>query len=164
MLRLSAEKLRARSERLRERGAPPSVARPSSGDPEATMLLTEYGPLCEVMYLAMSADGDVAQAETEVLRGALRERDDRIRTHHFGTMLRLSEERSAAEGRSARLAAVARDLAEDPVRGEVAYVLASAIVYADKEMSMDENAFLNDLAEALGIDDARSEYLQRLLL
>jgi uncharacterized tellurite resistance protein B-like protein len=128
------------------------------------MLLTEYGPLCEVMYLAMSADGDVAQSETEVLRGALRELDDRIRTHHFGAMLRLAEERAAAEGRGARLAAVARDLEEDPVRGEVAYVLASAIAYADKEMSMDENAFLNDLADALGIDDARSEHLQRLLL
>jgi len=29
---------------------------------------------------------------------------------------------------------------------------------------MAENDFLNDLADALGIDDARSEELQRLLL
>jgi len=60
MLRLSPEKIRALSERLRDRGAPDSMVRtPGDGDPETEMLLFEYGPLCEVMFLAMSADGSV---------------------------------------------------------------------------------------------------------
>jgi uncharacterized membrane protein YebE (DUF533 family) len=59
---------------------------------------------------------------------------------------------------------VAAELQDDPVRGEVSYVLASAIAYADSDVSMAESVFLNDLADALGIDEARSEELQRLLL
>lgn len=164
MLRLSPEKIRALAGRLRERGAPPSVARPTMADPETEMLLHEYGPLCEVMFLAMSADGRVEQAERDVIRGALRELDDRIRTPHFGAMLRRAEQRLEVEGQSTRLRAVAKELADDPVRGEVSYVLASAIVYADDDVTMEENSFLNDLAEALGIDDSRTEELQRLLL
>ena len=128
------------------------------------MLLLEYGPLCEVMFLAMSVDGAIEQAERDVLRGALRELDDRVRTTHFGAMLRKAEESLVAEGHAARLRAVAKQLNEDPVRAEVGYILASAIAYADKDMSMAENDFLNDLADALGIDEARSEELQRLLL
>lgn len=137
---------------------------PGAGDPETEMLLMEYGPLCEVMFLAMSADGSVDQAERDVLRGALRELDDRIRTSHFGMMLRKAEENLGAHGPEARLRAVAKELNADPVRAEVGYVLASAVAYADNDISMSENAFLNDLADALGIDDARSEQLQRLLL
>lgn len=165
MLRLSPEKMRALSERLRDRGAPDSIVRtPGDGDPETEMLLYEYGPLCEAMFLAMSADGAIDQAERDVLRGALRELDDRIRTAHFGAMLRKAEESLTGEGAGVRLKAVAKELKSDPVRAEVAYVLASAIVYADNDISMAENVFLNDLAEALDIDDARSEQLQRLLL
>lgn len=165
MLKLSPEKLQALSARLRDRGAPASVARPiTSDDPVSEMIVHEYGPMCEVMFLAMSADGTIDQAERDVIRGALRELDDRIHTPHFDTMLERAAARMAAEGRTERLAAVAKDLADDPVRGEVSYVLAAAIAYADNDMSMDENVFLNDLADALGIDEARSEQLQRLLL
>lgn len=165
MLRLSTEKLKALSARLQERGAPASMARPfEGGDPVSEMLITEYGPMCEVMFLAMKSDGVLDQAERDVIRGALRELDDRIRTQHFDTMLERAAARLAAEGVDARLRAIARDLGEDPIRGEVSYVLAAAIAYADNDMSMAENLFLNDLADALGIDDARSEELQRLLL
>jgi uncharacterized membrane protein YebE (DUF533 family) len=164
MLRLSPEKLKALSERLRERGAPPSVVRPPTADAVTDMLLYEYGPLCEVMFLAMSADGTIDQAEKDVLRGALRELDDRIRTEHFQTLLDRSEKNLAADGVTERLKAVASELAEDPVRGEVAYVLASAVAYADKDVGSAESWFLNDLADALGIDEESSERLQRLLL
>jgi len=140
------------------------MAAPLGEDPYSAMLIEEYGPLCEVMFLAMGADGKLEQAEVDVIRGALRELDDRIRTHHFKAMVELAEQRFAAEGASARLSAVARAFEEDPVRGEVGYVLASAIAYADDEVSREESSFLNDLADALGIDEARAEQLQRLLL
>lgn len=166
MLRLSPEKLKALSARLQDRGAPASVVRPVTPgeDLETAMLLSEYGPMCEVMFLAMSADGQIDQAEKDVIRGALRELDDRIRTHHFDAMLDRAANLLADEGASARLKAAAKDMADDPVRGEVSYVLAAAIAYADNDVSMDENSFLNDLADAMGIDESRSEQLQRLLL
>lgn len=165
MLRLTPEVLRSLSDRLRERGAPPSLARPGrGGDPESELLLHEYGPLCEVMFLAMSADGVVEQSERDVLRGALRELDARIRTPHFGAMLKHAEDRLAAEGPSERLAAVAREFASDPVRGEVAYVLAAAVAYADGDIAGSESSFLNDLGDALGVDEAHSEALLRVLL
>ena len=65
------------------------------------MLLREYGPLCEMMFLAMSADGKIEQTERDVIRGALRELDDRIRTTHFGEMLRKPGTRTAV-GRKRR--------------------------------------------------------------
>jgi uncharacterized membrane protein YebE (DUF533 family) len=165
MLRLSPEKIKVLSERLRERGAPASVAHPGLGDdPVTEMLLREYGPLCEVMFLAMSADGVLEEAERDVIRGALRELDTRIHTPHVVEMLNRAEQRLQQEGLVDRLAALGREFEEDPVRGEVSYVLASAIIYADDDISLEENSFLNDLAEALGIDDARTEDLQRLLL
>ncbi len=166
MLKLSPEKLKALSERLQDRGAPASKVRPivEGQDPVAEMLLAEYGPMCEVMFLAMSADGQIDQAEKDVIRGALRELDDRIRTTHFDAMLERAAKLLAEEGPSERLRAVAKDMADDPIRGEVSYVLAAAIAYADNDVSMDENSFLNDLADAFGIDESRSEQLQRLLL
>lgn len=153
-------------DRLRDRGAPASVV-PSPAmmaDPEGTFLLGEYGPLAEVMYLMMAADGSVAQAERDVIRGALRELDDRIRSAHFLAMLEAAEKRAADEGASSRLLAVARELREDPIRGEIAFVLASAVAFADDTITSDENILLNDLADALGIDEARSEELMRQLI
>lgn len=166
MIKLKPETITALRDRLRDRGAPASVARPdiNIADAESTLLLEEYGPLCEVMFLMMGADGSVEQSERDVIRGALRELDDRIRTAHFGAMLRSAESALAEHGQIARVQAIAGALRDDPVRGEVAFVLAAAVAFADDRIAPDENAFLNDLADALGIDDARSEDLMRLLL
>lgn len=166
MLRLRTETLAVLRDKLRDRGAPPTLARPSSGDrdPESVYLIAEYGPLVELMFLVMSADGEVSQPEREVLRGALRELDPRVRSTHFGAMLLAAEEALGRQGPSTRLLDVARDLRDDPVRAEVAYVLAAAIAFADDRITTDENSLLNDLAEGLGIDEAKSEELMRALL
>src|SRR5690349_10480705 len=109
MLKLSPEKLKALSERLRDRGAPASKVRPivEGQDPITEMLLSEYGPMCEIMFLAMSADGQIDQAEKDVIRGALRELDDRIRTTHFDAMLDRAAKLLAEQGPSERLRAAA---------------------------------------------------------
>lgn len=167
MIRLLPETVRGMRDRLRDRGAPASVARPSPmmmADPEAAFLLEEYGPLAEVMYLVMAADGDVAQSERDVIRGALRELDDRIHSAHFVAMLERAEKNAAEEGASARLSSVARAMRDDPVRGEIAYVLACAVAFADDTITSSENLLLDELAEALGIDEAQSEALMRQLI
>lgn len=92
MIRLRPETLVAMRDRLRDRGAPPTLARPpvDPADAEGAFLVSEYGPLCEVMFLMMTADGEVEPAERDVVRGALRELDDRIRSAHFAVIDRKS--------------------------------------------------------------------------
>jgi tellurite resistance protein len=166
VIKLHTETLHAMRDRLRDRGAPASVARPGASleDIESQALLEDYGPLCEAMFLMMMADGDVGPEERDVLRGALRELDDRIRTAHIEQMISLAEQELAASSSDARLRVVATRLGEDPVWAEVGFVLAAAIAFADDRIVPDENTLLNDLAEALGIDDARSEALMRSLI
>ncbi len=50
-------------------------------------------------------------------------------------------------------------LKDDPARAEVAFVLAAAIAFADNAIADAENDTLNELAEGLGIDDARATEL-----
>ncbi|MEB2311160.1 MAG: TerB family tellurite resistance protein [Sorangiineae bacterium] len=165
VLRLSEDVAKELSARLRERGAPGSVALTATHeDTEAALIVEEYGPLCEVMVLIMVADGEIHDAEREVLRGALRQLEPRVRTSHLVEMLARAESARAREGVEARLRAVAAALEDDPVRGEVAYVLGAAVAWADDDVSLGENALLEELAEALGIGEARSEELLRLLL
>jgi uncharacterized membrane protein YebE (DUF533 family) len=142
------------------------VARPgiSLDDPETMSMTLTYGPLTEVMYLMMRADGEVDQAERDVIRGALRELDDRIHTPHVDRMIEDAAAAFERDGGPTRIRTVATAMVEDPVQGEVAFVLASAVAFADSRIAPEENTLLNDLAEALDIDDARSEELMRLLL
>lgn len=165
MLKLGEHAARTLSARLRDRGAPASLRKPDGLDAlDDAVLIEEYAPLCEVMYLLMIADGEVAESERDVLRGALRRLDDRIHARHFASMLKRAEQRHAEDGADARLRAVAAELAPDPVRAEVAYVLAAAVAWADDDVTISENSALEDLADALGVGEARTEELLRLLL
>ena len=51
---------------------------------------------------------------------------------------------------------VVASLREDPVRAEIAFVLAAAVAFADSAIADEENDTLNSLAEGLGIDEARA--------
>ena len=131
--------------------------------PDAAELLAvtaEYGPLCEAMYLMMSADGKITNDEREVLKGALRNLSgDTIRTAHMDSMLDTAGKNVADQGREARMKEVIQDLHEDKTRAEVAFVLAAAIAFADNAIADEENETLNSLAEGLGIDEARANEL-----
>lgn len=162
MIKLSPSTLARLRDRLLERGARPSLVMGPGVPVEAAFaaqMVEEYGPLCEAMYLMMSADGRVAESEREVLRGALRELDERVRTFHVDAMLDAAAKRLIAEGRPKRIKAVAKVLADDPVRGEIAFLLAAAVAFADNEIADAENDVLNDLAEKLGISTERAEQL-----
>jgi tellurite resistance protein len=151
-------------DRLQERGQRPSVVLPTAQLPASTLELlhvtAEYGALCEAMYLMMAADGRVLTVEREVLKGALRElSDDAVRGVHIEAMIDAASKRLAHEGRDRRLDAVVESLQQDPVKAEVAIVLAAAIAFADGEFAPEENQLLRDLASRLGLTEARVQQL-----
>jgi uncharacterized tellurite resistance protein B-like protein len=151
--------------RLRDqlRAAGTAASGPPSGASNAEDLAAieaEYGPLCEAMYLMMSADGEIAKEELDVLRGALRNLsgvvldEDRIEQ-----LLRRAKANADAHGRDGRLTEVIAELASDKARAEVAFVLAAAIAFADDTIADEENETLDTIAEGLGIDETRADEL-----
>jgi tellurite resistance protein len=151
-------------DQLQQRGQRPSVIFPSGDIPKDVLELVnvsaEYGPLCEAMYLMMSADSAVTNEEREVLKGALRALSgDSIRGTHIESMLDQASKNVAEQGRDRRMEEVVSQLRDDPARAEVAFVLAAAIAFADNAIADEENETLNALAEGLAIDDSRANEL-----
>jgi len=164
MIWLSNSTLVRLRDQLQARGQRPSLVAPEAGmSPDAVEelnIVAEYGPLCEAMYLMMSADGSVGSEEKEVLKGALRNlAGDAIRSTHIDTMVADATKRAEDQGREARLREVVALLHEDKARAEVAFVLAAAIAFADNAIADEENETLNELAEGLGIGEARANEL-----
>ena len=120
----------------------------------------QYEPFCEAMYLMMSADGKITRDEREVLKGALRSLSGGSAD---AVQIEALVDRSAAQvaerGRDACLRDVIARLREDPVRSEVAFVLAAAIAFADNAIADEENEVLVAFAEGLGIDEERADEL-----
>jgi tellurite resistance protein len=164
MIWLSNSTLQKLRDQLKKRGQRASVvltgdsASPDSGD--VMLAVSEYGPLCEAMYLMMSADGQVTDDEREVLRGALRNlSDDQLRGAQIEALLDSASKNVVEHGREERMKEVIVSLHEDRPRAEVAFVLAAAIAFADNAIADEENETLNLLAEGLGIDEATATRL-----
>ena len=120
----------------------------------------EWGNLVESMYIMMIADGDISDAERDVLRGAVRAlSDDTIRSAQMNAMLEEAKERVDAEGAKERLKAVTKELREDRAKAEVTFVLASAVAFADDAIFDQENELVMELAALLDIDEARANDL-----
>jgi len=168
MIWLSNSTLQKLRDQLKKRGQRPSVVipEPEEGGPpsqdvaEAMLALSEYGPLCEAMYLMMSADGNVTDDERQVLRGALRNlSDDQLRSAQIEALLTTAAKNVEEHGRDERMKEVILSLHEDKARAEVAFVLAAAIAFADNAIADQENETLNSFAEGLGIDEATANQL-----
>ena len=164
MIWLSNSTLARLRDQLRTKGQRPSVVAASPNmSPDAVemmQILGEYGPLCEAMYLMMSADGKVTNDEREVLKGALRNLSaDGLRSTHIEAMLEAAAKNVSEQGRDKRMQEVIETLHEDKVRAEVAFVLAAAIAFADNAIADEENDTLNAMAEGLGIDETRANEL-----
>jgi len=128
--------------------------------PDVALLEAEYGPLCEAMYLMMSADGDMAPEEHEVLGGAMRNLSGgALDGDLIEKLLDRAKEHADFHGRESRLRQVIESLAQDKARAEVAFVLAAAIAFADDTIADEENETLDAIAEGLGIDEARADEL-----
>jgi uncharacterized tellurite resistance protein B-like protein len=165
MIWLSNSTVARLRDQLRAHGQRPSIAvgDASKLTPEAAELMTvatEYGSICEAMYLMMSADGKITHDEREVLKGALRNLSgDTVRSVHIEALLDQAAKHVAEQGRDARLKDVVSHLHEDSARAEVAFVLAAAIAFADNAIADEENDTLNAFAEGLGIDETRANEL-----
>ena len=108
MIWLSNSTVARLRDQLQQRGQRPSLVAPDPNmSPDAVELmniLAEYGPLCEAMYLMMSADGRIGNEERDVLKGALRNLSgDTIRTAHMEAMLDAAGKNVADQGRAARM-------------------------------------------------------------
>ncbi len=163
MIRLPTAAITALRNRLRERGARPSISLPSavaSADELLEQMIVEhYGPLCEAMYIMMAADGTISGAERDVIRGALRELDDRVRSRHVEGMLAAAADALAKEGQDARIAAIGETVGDDEARAEAAVLLAAAVAYADGEIADAEDAVILALLEALHVTHDRMRQL-----
>jgi tellurite resistance protein len=164
VIRLPTAAVTALRDRLRERGARPSISVPIVRDASAedvldSLLADQYAPFCDAMYLMMAADGQLEAAERDVIRGALRELDDRIRSRHIDAMLTASAEALVRDGWEARLAALGEALAEDTTRAEAAILLAAAVAYADGTIAPAEIGVMNALLKTLGVEEARLHHL-----
>src|ERR1700733_31387 len=164
MIWLSNSTLQRLRDQLKKRGQRPSVVLPAEslppGAPEALLAAAEYGPLCEAMYLMMSADGRVTSDEHQVLKGALRNlSDDQLQGAQIEALVDSGAKNIAEHGRESRMREVILALHEDRARAEVTFVLAAAIAFADNAIADQENDTLNNLAEGLGIDEATAEEL-----
>ena len=160
MIWLSNSTLARLRDQLRSTGQRASIAVDSPNALSAERVEAEYGPLCEAMYLMMSADGTVSEPERDVLRGALRNLSgDALRSVEIDALVGGAAARVEAEGRDARMKAVASELDGDRGRAEVAFVLAAAIAFADNAIADGENETLDALADLLAIDESRAETL-----
>lgn len=163
MIWLSNSTLARLRDQLQARGRRPSVVPQPGKSEEAVELdqvVAEYGPLCDAMYLMMSADGTVSTEERDLLRGALRNLStDSIRSAHMEAMLERAEKRIGSDGRDTTMKSVVNALNNDPARAEVAFVLAAAMAFADSAIADEENETLNTFADSLGIDEARANEL-----
>ena len=132
--------------------------------PEEVGSISRVGPLAETMFLMMAADRTQAEVERDAVRGAIRGlTDNLLRSGTINIMLETYAQRLADSGRDARLHEIAEELAEDPVEAEGAFALAAAVALADDDVSDEENAFINQLAEWFGIsDDRAAEILDQL--
>ena len=161
MVRFTDAALARLRDRLQHRGERPSVVMPNASASttqvlEAMQIVTEYGPLCEAMFLVMLADGRVKNVERDVLRGALRTlTDDRVRSNQIESMLDAAARNVAEHGFKARLDEVIHRLKGDPARAELTYVLAAAVAAADDKVVPEEQAVLDTLCEGLGLDEKR---------
>jgi len=132
--------------------------------PEEMGALTRVDPLAETMFLMMAADGKVADAERDAIRGAIRGlTDNLLRSGTINVMLEIYGKRLKEQGRNARLQEIADEIAEEPCEAESAFALAAAVALADDEIATEENDFINQLAEWFGIPEERAaEILDQL--
>ncbi len=132
--------------------------------PEEANALNRVDPLVEAMFLMMSADGKVADEERDAVRGAIRGlTDNLLRSGTINVMLENYAKRLAEQGRDARLEEIASEIAEETGEAEGAFALSAAIALADNEVTEEENAFINQLAEWFGIaPDRATEILDQL--
>ncbi len=166
-MKIETTTIRRLSEALLQSGRRPSMVvspayetltRQGLLSPEEMAALNRVGPLAETMFLMMSIDGKIEDAERDAVRGAIRGLSDNLlRSGTINVMLEDYDKRLKEQGRDERLREIADEIAEEPSEAEGAFALAAAVALADDEVAEEENAFINQLAEWFGITSERAD-------
>jgi tellurite resistance protein len=163
---LPTTRLLALRDELRRRGQRPSMVFRSAAPNvvEAVTILEEYGALCEVMFLVMAVEKRMLNVQRELLRGALDVLSNgHVRSSHMEAMLDAASKRLAEDGLESRCQRVTEALRDDPVRAEIALVLAGAIAAADGKITEPEQQLLDRLVRDLDVgQDRLSDILREL--
>ncbi len=123
--------------------------------PAENEAIAQVSPMAEVMYLVMAADGRVADAEVDALRGAVRRlTGDLLQDGTVRVMLERFQARLDEEGHAARLADLASQLT-GVEEAEGAFALAAAVALADDRVAPEESALMRELAGAFSISEER---------
>jgi uncharacterized tellurite resistance protein B-like protein len=141
-----------------------TLARQGILSAEERTALARVDPLGETLFLMMSVDGKLSEAERDAIRGAIRGLTDNIlRSGTINVMLETYRQRLDEHGRDARLYEIAEELADETADAESAFALAAAVALADEEVAVEESAFIKQVADVFGIrSDRASEIIEQL--
>jgi uncharacterized tellurite resistance protein B-like protein len=143
------------SRKLLAGGASSVVPRAMTDGLEELAAMERTRPFAEAMFLVMAADGEVVEAEREVLRGAIRTLSGGLLgTAAVESMVRGFERDLAQAGADWRMDLVASELYGEKEDRELALALVGAMAAADRDVSAAERRVMQELAERLGASSA----------
>jgi tellurite resistance protein len=141
-----------------------TLAREGLLSSEETAALRRVDAVAETMFLMMAADGEVADAERDAVRGAIRGLTGEVL--HAGiikVMLETYAARLRDQGRDERLRQIAQGVAGEANEAESAFALAAAVALADDQVADEENNLINELARWFGFSETEADsILERL--
>ena len=128
--------------------------------PQESTALTRVDPMAETMFLMMAADGKVAEAERDAVRGAIRGlTDNLLRSGTIKVMIEVYEQGLKSKDASHGCRRSRRPWRRKPHEAEGAFSLAAAVALADDEVHDEENSLINQLAHWFGISQERADQI-----
>ena len=158
----SIRRLRDRLLSVEPGSEPPETERGGGPGPseEHLALLERIGPLAETLFLTMEADGARDRAEKQAIRNAIDVlADDLLPGPLIDGFLARLEGALEAEGRSARLEALASRFALDRGDAETAFTLAAAVALSDGRIDEAERGWFEQMRRTFGIPAERAKAL-----
>ncbi len=143
-----------------------TLARQGLLNTDEAAALRRIDAVAETMFLMMAADGDVADAERDAVRGAIRGLTGEVlNAGIINVMLETYAQRLQEQGRDQRLRQIAASVSLEASEAESAFALAAAVALADNEVADEENHLIDELARWFGFsEDEANSILDRLSL
>ena len=161
-MQLDTPSIRRLRDRLLDAASAASAPSATGADlsPEQQAALDRIGPLAEVLFLTMDADGARARTECEAIRNAVRVlTDDLLPGPAIDALIDSFGSRMEAHGRERRLEELASHFVLDRVDAEAAFTLAAAVALSDGEVDEAESALVDEMRRYFGISAGRATAL-----
>jgi tellurite resistance protein len=158
----SIRRLRDRLLSVEPESEPPETRRGGGPAPseEQLTLLERIGPLVETLFLTMEADGARDHAEKQAIRNAIHVlAEDLLPGPLIEDFLARLEGALEADGRAARLEALASRFALDRGDAETAFTLAAAVALSDGRVDEAERGWFEEMRRTFGISAERAAAL-----